>query len=402
MAAWSRLTAVQGDFTLTVDATGIKGPQGNAGTGALSTSWQMDTAAPASHVDSLAKREGSLGFTISVSGADPGATPSGIASYDVYASTNGGAWTVWKTIPASSPSAVFDGQSNTTYAFYSIAHDLAGNIEAKKPVIEASTYVPDLTAPVTVVNGTSGVNPSTVDAGTGTFTLNISGTDIGGSGLAYDEVWVSVDAKLPVEVGPPIPAGPPDAGGAVHMTIRYQGLTDRVIHQYRFFSTGTDGAGNAETAHPGAGDAIFSEAFAPQTSLAVTGLTVEHGAVERSYIRFLDVTFNETDAQSGGQLGQIAGSLGSASPAIRLYRYDLAGDPSSRTSVPLQSPTRVDVLDHAIEIDFGANGIGSVAGSASTTAADGYYEARRPSSRRPDRGPQLRPAVRRRDRRRRG
>ena len=31
----------------------------------------------------------------------------------------------------------------------------------------------------------------------------------------------------------------------------------------------------------------------------------------------------------------------------------------------------LDVLDHAIEIDFGASGIG---GNPSTTAADGYYE----------------------------
>ena len=39
--------------------------------------------------------------------------------------------------------------------------------------------------------------------------------------------------------------------------------------------------------------------------------------------------------------------------------------------MPLTSPTIFDVIDHAIEIDFGAGGIG---GSPTTTAADGYYE----------------------------
>ena len=39
--------------------------------------------------------------------------------------------------------------------------------------------------------------------------------------------------------------------------------------------------------------------------------------------------------------------------------------------MPLTSPTIFDVIDHAIEIDFGASGIG---GSPNTTAADGYYE----------------------------
>ena len=52
--------------------------------------------------------------------------------------------------PGLQPHGHYTGQSNTTYAFYSIAHDLAGNTENKKPLIEASTYVPNLTPPVTI------------------------------------------------------------------------------------------------------------------------------------------------------------------------------------------------------------------------------------------------------------
>ncbi len=54
-----------------------------------------------------------------------------------------------------------------------------------------------------------------------------------------------------------------------------------------------------------------------------------------------------------------------------IYKYDLNGDASSKTAVSLGGPTVVDVIDHAIEIDFGSGGIG---GSPNTTAADGYYE----------------------------
>ena len=97
---------------------------------------------------------------------------------------------------------------------------------------------------------------------------------------------------------------------------------------------------------------------------------MENGAAERSYIRYLDVDFNESDAQSGGQLTAIAGSLGTSSPAVQLYKYDLNGDASSKTAVSLAGVTAT-VIDHAIELDFGTAGLG---GNANTTAGDGYYE----------------------------
>ena len=54
-----------------------------------------------------------------------------------------------------------------------------------------------------------------------------------------------------------------------------------------------------------------------------------------------------------------------------IYKYDLNGDASSKTAVPLGAPAIVNVIDHAIEIDFGSGGLG---GSPNTSAADGYYE----------------------------
>ncbi len=45
-------------------------------------------------------------------------------------------------------------------------------------------------------------------------------------------------------------------------------------------------------------------------------------------------------------------------------------DASSKTAVSLSAVT-VSVIDHAIELDFGANGLGA---NPNTTTADGYYE----------------------------
>jgi hypothetical protein len=84
----------------------------------------------------------------------------------------------------------------------------------------------------------------------------------------------------------------------------------------------------------------------------------------------LQVDFNESDSQSGGALTQIANSLKTTSPDIQLYQYDLNDDASSKTAVSL-SGVNVTVIDHAIELDFGASGLG---GGPTTTAADGYYE----------------------------
>jgi hypothetical protein len=76
-------------------------------------------------------------FEVSWSGADPGA---GIVSYDIYVSTNGGPWTLWLT-GATSTSAVFHGQFPNAYAFYSVAHDGTGNVEAPPSTSDAQTTV---------------------------------------------------------------------------------------------------------------------------------------------------------------------------------------------------------------------------------------------------------------------
>ncbi|MGO9600226.1 MAG: dockerin type I domain-containing protein [Isosphaeraceae bacterium] len=369
------LTTVEGNYTLTVNAAAVQNAFGKAGAGSMSTSWLMDTTPPSSHVNALPARETSLSFVVSVTGTDPsgasGSPPSGVASYDIYASTNGGGWSLWTTVTASSPSATFTGQSKTTYAFYSIAHDRAGNTEVKTPQIEASTYLPNLTPPVTSVNGTTGTNSSTVNTSTGTFTLNLTGSDPGGSILNDFEVFVSIDGGAYQQLGPyVIPAGAADSKGNYDSSIIYQGLTDGQSHSYSFYSIGLDAAGNLQSTPSSPNVTFASEVFAVPGQLQVTGFTVEHGSPSRSFVRYLDLGFNESDSQSGGGLSSIISSLSTSSPDILIYKYNLNGDASSKTAVSL-SGISASVIDHAIELNFGSGGIG---GSPNTTAADGYYE----------------------------
>ena len=232
--------------------------------------------------------------------------------------------------------------------------------------------MPDLIPPVTTVDGTTVTNPSTVNTMTGNFSLVLTGSDPGGGVVTYFEVLVSVDGGAYQEVGPyAIPAGLADSKGSYHSTVAYQGLTDGKPHTYSFRSVGLDSAGNLQRT-PSSPNVVFSnETFAVPGALAVTSFTVEHDSPSRSFVRYLDIGFNESNSQSGGGLTTIVDSIGTSSPDIVVYKYDLNGDASSKTAVPLSGPTIVDVLDHAIEIDFGAGGIG---GSPNSTAADGYYE----------------------------
>ena len=366
----SSLTTAQGQYTLTVNAADFQDQYGFAGTGTASTTWLMDTTPPTSTVSSLPAHEAHLSFPVAVTGSDGGNPATGVASYAIYASINGGPWSLWTTVPASHPTAMYVGHNNTTYAFYSIATDNAGNVENKPPAIEASTDVPDLTPPVSSVNPTTGTNPSTVNKSTGTFTLNVTGSDPGGAIVTEFEVFVSVDGGAYTMVNSAaIPAGPPNRTGASSATISYQGLTDGAQHRYAFYSIGIDSLGNTQPAAPWP-NLSLTEKFAQPSSLQVTNLIVENGAAERSYVRYLDIGFNESNAQSSGALAQIASSLRSGSPRIQLFKYDLNDDASSKTAVSL-SGVSTSVIDHAIELDFGAGGVG---GSPSTTAADGYYE----------------------------
>ncbi len=75
-------------------------------------------------------------FTVSWSGTDTGGP--GIATYDIFVSDNGGAFTAFLTGTAAT-SATFNGLAGHTYGFYSIATDSNGNHETPPAVAQTST-----------------------------------------------------------------------------------------------------------------------------------------------------------------------------------------------------------------------------------------------------------------------
>jgi hypothetical protein len=130
-------------------------------------------------------------FTVSWAGSDVG---SGIATYDIYVQTNGGPWNPWLAGFAGN-SAVFPGQNGRTYGFYSVAHDGAGNVEAKAPSAEATT--------TTLSN-----YPPVIDPVTNRFVLV-------GQHLVVTNVASDPDVPVTFSLGPGAPAGASITSGGV-------------------------------------------------------------------------------------------------------------------------------------------------------------------------------------------
>jgi len=128
----------------------------------------VDASAPSSHVVALPAIEASSTFPVEWTGSDAGA---GIVGVDLFVSDNGGSFVPFAT-DLSTPTATFNGEAGHAYAFYSVARDAAGNVEAGKAAGEASTQVagsdsdstpPVITPHVIGVVGNNGWYTSGVD-----------------------------------------------------------------------------------------------------------------------------------------------------------------------------------------------------------------------------------------------
>ena len=309
-----------------------------------------DLIAPTSDVTPLPQRARSLTFLVTIKASDGSSVDtSGVAFTEVDVSTDGGPWTPWTVLPAGETSAEFTGQSGNTYAFHSIAYDNAGNAQfVPSDQIQASTYVPDLTAPTTQV--TSATNTTS-----GAFTLNFSGTAAGGSGLKTIAVFVQVDNGAVQTIGQY--AGGLPVAGVYTGQATYQGLADGNSHTYRFFSEGTNGNGIQEAAHVAPNDAQVTATFQVPLVPQATAFSVEHGLAERSYVRYLDVTFNEPISQLTLDTSHVVLEQFGLDGTTFVQNVDLTG--------------KIKLIDHVMELDFGAAGLG---GNANSTAADGYYK----------------------------
>lgn len=349
---------LDGDTTWT-DAitTTATGPLGD--TSEFSRGVALDQTRPTSRVAPLPARATSLAFPVCVTGSDPdaqGRITSGIVAFDVYVSVDGKEFSLWRTLPADAPSAMFTAQSDHSYGFRSVARDAAGNVESKGVHVEAGTYVPDLDPPETGV--------SAVDSATATFTVEFTGTDAGGSGLSFFDIFVQIDGGSVNLVGRRN-AGDPAAGGVYSGSTVFQARSDGQPHTYRFFSVGLDGNNNVEPAPSGIDDMLVTATFAVPERLEIAAFDVQKGAAQRSYLRYLDLTLNQaTGLQS---LIDTVNDADANNDRIRLARYNLDG---STGATALSLAGRVAAVDQVMAFDFGEQGIG---GNRNSTQGDGYY-----------------------------
>jgi hypothetical protein len=200
----------------------------------------IDDGVPASSVSPLPAVVSSANFNVSWAGQDDAGGPagSGVRSFDVYVSQNGEAFTLWlDDVPATQTSATYNGTVGRSYAFYTIASDNVGHVEAAPTTADAVTMVAsaDTTPPTSSVAPLPEASPVPV-------LVSWSGVDnVGGSGIAAYDIFVAVD-------GGPFTLWLND-------TTQLSALYDGTIgHTYAFYSVATDNAGNVEAA-PATADA---------------------------------------------------------------------------------------------------------------------------------------------------
>jgi RHS repeat-associated protein len=97
----------------------------------------IDADAPDSVVTGLPDTTDNTEFTVAWAGTDAG---SGIATYDIYVSENGGEFTLWLD-DTPETSAIYTGTNGSIYGFYSVATDNVGFTEAAPQMADATTTV---------------------------------------------------------------------------------------------------------------------------------------------------------------------------------------------------------------------------------------------------------------------
>ena len=184
-------------------------------------------------------------LTVSWSGTDdPGG--SGIGSYTIYVSMDGGPFTPWLTATTQT-SATFTGVDGHTYGFFSVATDNAGNLQAVPAAAQATTTVdasPPRPAP------SPPCRPSAPAASRSSW----SGSNPNGLAIASYDVYVSDDD------GPFTPL-------LTDTTLTSTTFTGSDDHTYAFYSVATDVVGKSQPTPTSAQATTKVDTVAPTSSV---------------------------------------------------------------------------------------------------------------------------------------
>jgi YD repeat-containing protein len=350
-------------------------------------------------------------FPVSWSGSD--ASGPGIATYSVFVSVNGGAFTPWLT-NTTATSAAYTGVPGDTYAFYSVATDAAGLVQPTPSGAQASTLVSTAGstvslssstdasgAPITVtlqsadaggnplstggltvvfslVNGTGGQGTfgNVKDNGDGTYTATFTGTIAGSNAIT-----ATIDGQAIATTPPPITVTPGTASPAnsvmsVASGSVQSGLTDVVtLHTVdaagnkltsggltvQFGLVNPTGATGTFTSETDNGDGTYSAIFTGKLagSNAITA-TINSQSLT-STAASITVTTGPASAATS-QISVASGSVASGSTdTITLQAEDAAGN---------------DLTSGGLTVQFGlGNGVGGGTISGLKDNGDGTYTA---------------------------
>ena len=141
----------------------------------------IDSNAPTSSVTAL-PADSPDSFTVSWAGQDDSGG-SGINSFDVYVSDNGGQFALWQS-HTSSASATFSGAHGHTYGFYSVATDNVGLVQANAQAAQATTKSTQSDPRATTLSSISGTGAYSGTA-TVSATLTAGGSPLTGKTVAF-------------------------------------------------------------------------------------------------------------------------------------------------------------------------------------------------------------------------
>ena len=149
----------------------------------------IDSTPPVAAVQALPATEAQIVFPVSWSGTDVG---SGINTYYVFVSDNGGAFVLWQA-GVTLTSANYTGQPGHTYGFYAIATDKAGNPQPVKSVADTSTTVSSTASGFTLSPASANVSAS---GGSGTITVTAPSSTASWTAVDNTPAWITLTGAV--------------------------------------------------------------------------------------------------------------------------------------------------------------------------------------------------------------
>jgi hypothetical protein len=205
----------------------------------------IDNTPPMSTVAALPSTQTTSCFRPQWTATDAG---SGVQGTTIFVSDTGGAYTPWLT-NTTSASSIYNGVAGHTYAFYSQATDLVGNVEATHPSPDASTSVSTGASCNGKPTIAASVASNSLSGTTETLALQLTNN---GNGNAQNIKITSVSFRTLIGTGSVTlssPAAPISVGGLVAGASTTKTLTlnaPATVKEYSITEAGTvqDAAGN--------------------------------------------------------------------------------------------------------------------------------------------------------------